>query len=54
VLIRQNRIAEAQQILQKGLQIQVESRLFTNLGNLLFLQGNYVAAADAFQQCGFC
>lgn len=49
VLIRQNRIAEAQQILQKGLQIRSSPGLFTNLGNLLFLQGNYVAAADAFR-----
>jgi serine/threonine-protein kinase len=36
-------------VLQRGLQLRPNSRLYTNLGNILFLRGDYVGAADAFE-----
>jgi serine/threonine-protein kinase len=49
VLLRQNRPDEAMQALQQGLQIRHSAKLYGNLGNALFLRGDYVAAAAAFE-----
>ncbi len=49
VLLHQNRIDEALQVLQQGLQVHPSFNLYTNLGNVLFLQKDYVAAAKAFE-----
>ncbi len=49
VLMRQNRADDASRMLQRGLQLRPNSRLYTNLGNILFLRGDYVGAADAFE-----
>lgn len=49
VLERQNRTDEAMQILQQGLQIRSSEWLYGNLGNALFLRGDYVGAAAAFE-----
>jgi serine/threonine-protein kinase len=49
VLMRQNRADDAARVLQRGLQLRPNSRLYTNLGNILFLRGDYVGAADAFE-----
>lgn len=46
---RQNRLDEALQVLQQGLQIRPSGRLYTNLGNVLFNRGDYVGAAQAFE-----
>ena len=48
-LEQQNRADEALQILQQGLQIRSSSWLYGNLGNALFLRGDYVGAAAAFE-----
>lgn len=48
-LMRQNRGDEALQILQQGLQIRPNARLYNNLGNALFLRGDYTGAAAAFE-----
>ncbi|VXB82793.1 serine/threonine-protein kinase [Massilia sp. 9I] len=48
-LLRQNRDEEALQVLQQGLQIRPSSKLYTNLGNALFLRQDYVGAAAAFE-----
>jgi tetratricopeptide (TPR) repeat protein/tRNA A-37 threonylcarbamoyl transferase component Bud32 len=48
-LVRQNRADEALQVLQQGLQVRKSGRLYSNLGNVLFGRGEYVAAAEAFQ-----
>jgi tetratricopeptide (TPR) repeat protein len=48
-LLRQNRDDEALQVLQQGLQIRPSARLYTNLGNALFLRQDYVGAAAAFE-----
>lgn len=48
-LMRQNRPDEALRVLQQGLQIRPSGALYGNLGNVLFLRGDYVGAADAFQ-----
>ncbi|MFZ6874270.1 protein kinase domain-containing protein [Undibacterium sp. Di27W] len=50
VLLYQNRLEEALQVLQQGLQIRPSASLFANLGNALFARGDYAAAADAFEQ----
>ncbi|WP_158568053.1 MULTISPECIES: protein kinase [unclassified Duganella] len=47
-LLRQNRTAEALQILQQGLQIRPSGFLYDSLGNALFRAGDYVGAAKAF------
>ena len=49
-LMRQNRADDAARILQQGLQLRPNSVLYTNLGNVLFLRGDYVGAADAFKE----
>jgi serine/threonine-protein kinase len=49
VLMRQNRADEALRVLQQGLQVRPSANLYTNLGNILFLRGDYVGAADAFE-----
>ncbi len=49
VLKRQNRPEEAFQTLQQGLQIRPGAMLYGNLGNVLFAQANYLAAARAFE-----
>jgi serine/threonine-protein kinase len=48
-LLRQNRDDEALQVLQQGLQIHPAAKLYTNLGNALFLRRDYVGAAAAFE-----
>ncbi|WP_062064646.1 serine/threonine-protein kinase [Cellvibrio sp. OA-2007] len=48
-LERQNRADEAMQILQQGLQIRSSAALYGNLGNALFIRGNYLEAASAFE-----
>jgi serine/threonine-protein kinase len=47
--MRQNRADEALRVLQQGLQVRPSANLYTNLGNILFLRGDYVGAADAFE-----
>ena len=49
VLMRQNRPDDALRVLQQGLQVRPSASLYTNLGNIQFLRGDYVAAADAFE-----
>ncbi len=49
IFLRQNRNDEAMQILQQGLQIRSSAALHGNLGNALFVRGDYVAAAAAFE-----
>ncbi|CDG85784.1 tetratricopeptide repeat family protein [Janthinobacterium agaricidamnosum NBRC 102515 = DSM 9628] len=48
-LLRQDRSDEALQVLQQGLQIRPNSRLYGNLGTALFARGNYHGAAEAFE-----
>jgi serine/threonine-protein kinase len=48
-LMRQGRADDAARVLQQGLQLRPNARLYTNLGNILFLRGDYVGAADAFE-----
>jgi eukaryotic-like serine/threonine-protein kinase len=48
-LLRQNRSDEALRVLQQGLQVRPSAKLYGNLGNALFLRGDYVGAAAAFQ-----
>jgi len=49
VLENQNRADEAMQILQQGLQLRSSAALYSNLGNALFIRGDYVGAAAAFE-----
>ncbi|MFZ6743567.1 protein kinase domain-containing protein [Undibacterium sp. JH2W] len=49
VLMFQNRTDEAMHILQQGLQIRPNARLYANLGNAYFVRGDYVEAASAFE-----
>jgi eukaryotic-like serine/threonine-protein kinase len=49
VLMRENRPDEALRVLQQGLQVHPNAKLYGNLGNILFLRGDYVGAADAFR-----
>nr|WP_314543070.1 protein kinase [uncultured Massilia sp.] len=49
VLLMQGRNDEALRILQEGLQIRPSAHLFTNLGNALFLRGDFIGAAKAFE-----
>lgn len=49
VLLKQNRGDEALQVLQQGLQVRPSAKLYGNLGNALFLRGDYVGAATAFE-----
>ncbi len=48
-LAYQNRTDETMQVLQQGLQIRPSAVLYGNLGNALFIKGDYVGAAAAFQ-----
>ena len=48
-LLRQGRDDEALQVLQQGLQVRPSAKLYTNLGNALFLRQDYVGAAAAFE-----
>lgn len=48
-LQEQGRISEALQILQHGLQIRPSAHLYSAFGNLKFSQGDYLAAANAFE-----
>jgi serine/threonine-protein kinase len=48
-LMRQDRADEAARVLQQGLQVRPSDKLYTNLGNILFLRGDYVGAAAAFE-----
>ena len=48
-LMRLDRADEALRVLQQGLQVRPSGSLYTNLGNILFLRGDYVGAADAFE-----
>ncbi|MFZ6745211.1 protein kinase domain-containing protein [Undibacterium sp. JH2W] len=48
-LVRLNRSDEALSVLQQGLQIRPSAALYTNLGQSLFVRGDYLAAVDAFQ-----
>lgn len=49
VLMRRNRADEALRVLQQGLQVRPSAKLYGNLGNILFLRGDYTGAADAFE-----
>jgi tetratricopeptide (TPR) repeat protein len=49
VLLVQDRTEEAMRILQQGLQIRPSARLYSSLGNALFLRGDYTGAAEAFE-----
>ncbi|KAB8041828.1 serine/threonine-protein kinase [Janthinobacterium aquaticum] len=48
-LDRLNRSDEALQVLQKGLLINPDWELYTNLGNSLFNRGDYIGATQAFK-----
>jgi eukaryotic-like serine/threonine-protein kinase len=48
-LLRQDRGDQALQALQQGLQVRPNGSLYTNLGNALFNRGDYVGAAQAFE-----
>jgi serine/threonine-protein kinase len=49
VLMRKNRVDDALRVLQQGLQVRPSANLYGNLGNILFLRGDYVGAAAAFE-----
>lgn len=49
VLMRQNRADDALRVLQQGLQVRPSANLYANLGNILFIRGDYVGAASAFE-----
>ncbi|WP_165403618.1 MULTISPECIES: serine/threonine-protein kinase [unclassified Duganella] len=49
-LLRLNRSDEALQIVQQGLQLRPDGRLYSNLGTILYARGEYPAAADAFER----
>jgi len=48
-LLREGRLDEAARVLQQGLQVRPYANLYVNLGNVLFVRGDYVGAADAFK-----
>jgi serine/threonine-protein kinase len=48
-LLRQDRGDEALRVLQQGLQVRPSANLYANLGNALFFRGDYVGAAQAFE-----
>ncbi|MFK3737812.1 protein kinase domain-containing protein [Massilia sp. TN1-12] len=50
VLLMQDRHDEALRVLQEGLQIRPSAHLYANLGNALFLRGDFLGAAKAFEQ----
>jgi serine/threonine-protein kinase len=49
-LLRLGRNDEALQAVQQGLLVSPSAGLYTNLGNALFLRGDYVGAAAAFER----
>lgn len=49
VLAAQNKSDESLAVLQQGLEIRPNAWLYDNLGNTLFLRGDYVGAASAFE-----
>lgn len=49
ILLMQNRSDEALRVLQEGLQIRPSAHLYANLGNALFIRGDFVGAAQAFE-----
>ena len=49
VLLRLGRSEEGLRALQQGLQVRPNGGLYAALGNALFVRGDYVGAADAFQ-----
>jgi serine/threonine-protein kinase len=49
-LLRQGRPDEALQVLQQGLQVRPNGRLYSNLGTTLFARGDYGGAAQAFER----
>ncbi|HEY9103042.1 protein kinase domain-containing protein [Chitinimonas sp.] len=49
-LVRQNRLDEALQVLQQGLQIRPSGPLYSNLGTALYARGDYLGAAQAFER----
>ncbi|MES2076793.1 MAG: tetratricopeptide repeat protein, partial [Pseudomonadota bacterium] len=49
-LLRQGRSDEALQVLQQGLQVRPNGRLYTNLGAALFARSDYTGAAQAFER----
>ncbi len=48
-LQRQQRVDEAFAVLQQGLQVRPSAKLYGNLGTAMFLNGDYVGAAAAFE-----
>jgi eukaryotic-like serine/threonine-protein kinase len=48
-LLRLGKSDEALQVLQQGLQIRPNARLYGNLGNALFVRGDYLGAVAAFE-----
>jgi serine/threonine-protein kinase len=48
-LAAQNRPQEALRVLQQGLEVRPSAWLYGNLGNTLFLSGDYLGAASAFE-----
>ena len=50
VLVRSNRLEEAQTVLQQGLGLRPSSQLYTNLGNVLYGRARYAEAAVAFER----
>lgn len=48
-LLHLNRADDALDVLQQGLAIRPDARLYSNLGSILFSRANYVAAAQAFE-----
>jgi eukaryotic-like serine/threonine-protein kinase len=48
-LMRQNRLDDAASVLQQGLQLRPNAKLYAALGNVLFKRADYVGAADAFE-----
>ena len=49
-LLRQDRIDEALAVLQQGLKVRPDGRLYSNLGTALFAKGRYLEAVDAFER----
>lgn len=50
VLLRTDRVDEAQAVLQQGLRMRPDPRLYTGLGNAMYAQGHYFEAAEAFER----
>ncbi len=49
-LLRQDRTEEALAVLQQGLKIRPDGRLYSNLGTVLYARGRYLEAVDAFER----